>query len=283
VFPTAPDPGSGDRIRVGSYNVELFPTGGTRIVALADNIADHDPAVVLLQEANGDTAAALVARLGRSWRAVEAVPWSGQQIIYRSDRLRLVSSGAFDIPNPKPGVHALVTPWARFAQAVPSSPSSQGLFVASIHLAENPAASQLSKKASTGSQARVAIKAIDAANTANLPVVVAGDLRYMREPFCDYPSCAVEAPPTFVRSGYYDAMAAVTKVNHQYATVNGHTRTYQARSKSGVGTRADYVMLKGFRGSARYENVVNRFIPGTSKVTPSDHDLLLADLVIPYR
>src|SRR5206468_3503110 len=138
------------------------------------------------------------------------------------------ASGGFDVPNPKPGANDLPTPWARLDQIHPSdSARSQSIMVVSIHLAENSAASALSQKASTGAAAQVAIRAINAINTDGIPVIAAGDLRYKREPFCDEPTCHVEAPPTFVRNGYYDAMAAVTKVGYQYTTVNAHTGTYQ--------------------------------------------------------
>jgi hypothetical protein len=283
VFPKAPDPGTGDRLRLGSYNVELEPESGPRVAAIADNIADHGVEVVALQEASPVTAQALVGRLGRSWSAVAPARASDQQILYRNDLFRVRSQGSFEVPNPKPGSAALVTPWAKLARVNPSEPGrSQDLVVVSLHLNENPSASNLAQKASTGAAALVALRAIAALDPEGLPVVSAGDYRYMREPFCDEPTCHVEAQPTFVRHGYYDAMAAVTKVGVQYTTVNGHTRTNQAASLSGVGTRADYIMLKGFRGSVRYENVVNRFVPGTSKVTPSDHNLILADLVVPY-
>lgn len=286
VFPKAPDPGAGDRVRIGTYNVELFPTGGTRLAAIADNIADHGLQVVALQEANRMTADALVARLGGAWTAVPSVQGAAQQILYRNDAYDLAASGSFTVPNPKPDANPVVTPWARLDQVNPSDRArSQSIIAVSVHLAEDPNASDLSQKASTGAAAAVAVRNINSINPGGLPVVAAGDLRYKREPFCDdfgSNPCKVEAPPTFVRSGYYDAMAALTKVGFQYTTVNGHTGTYQTISQSGVGTRSDYIMLKGFRSSVRYQNVINRFIPGTDKVTPSDHNLVLADLVIPY-
>lgn len=283
VFPSTPDPGPGDKIRIGTYNVELYPAAGARTNAMADDIADHGVQVVALQEAYGYTASALVARLGSKWSAVPAIGGSSQQIIYRNDLFRVSSHGAFDVPNLKPRSVPLITPWAKFDLVNPSDRArSQSVMVVSLHLTEDPNASELARKASTGAAARAAIRQIDAANPGGLPVVSAGDYRYRREPFCDEPTCRVEAPPTFVRAGYYDAMAARTKINFQYATGNGHTRTNEAISKSGVGPRADYLMLKGFRGSVLYENVINRFIPGTAKITPSDHNLVFADVVIPY-
>ena len=280
VFPKAPDPGPGDALRIGTYNVELSPTGGARMDTIADIVADNHLQIVALQEASRDTSAALVSRLGSLWAAVPWIAGSDQQIVYRKDNYRLVADGSFLVANAKPGGSALVTPWARFRPLQPSSAQSQDVIVVSLHLTVNPDASAMSKKAAAGAAARQALSGIDAINPGDLPVITAGDFQYLREPFGDVAGY-VEAPPTFVRAGYYDAMAAVTKVNYQYTTVNGHASGYQVRSTSGVGTRADYIMLKGFKGSNRYEDVINRFIPGTM-TTPSDHNLILADVTVPY-
>jgi hypothetical protein len=101
-------------------------------------------------------------------------------------------------------------------------------------------------------------------------------MHYLREPFSDVPGY-VEAPPTFVRGGYYDAMAALSKVNVGYGTFNGGQR--QDPSQTGVSPRADYVMLRGFRGSNAYVNVANWSLGG---LIPSDHNLVYADVTVPF-
>ncbi len=51
------------------------------------------------------------------------------------------------------------------------------------------------------------------------PVIVAGDLRYGREPWGERPGY-VPAQPTFVRNGYYDAMASQSMHGQNYSIVN---------------------------------------------------------------
>ncbi|WP_148046199.1 hypothetical protein [Nocardioides marmoriginsengisoli] len=279
-FPKAPDPGTGDKFRVGTYNVEANPTGA-RLATIADNIGDHGLQVVLLQEANAATAESVARALGSTWSKVDSILASDQQILYRNTYFDLVANNTFEVgPNPRPPNKPLVTPWARL-KVKDADPAAveRSVIVSSVHFLENTAASAYSQKASTGVQARDAIAELARINRDNVPVIVGGDFRYKREPFCDEPACDIEAPPTFVRGGYYDAMAAVTKVNFKYPT-NQDNHSTSVANASGVATRADYLMLKGFRGSLRYENVINRFLPGT-RTTPSDHNLVLADVVLP--
>jgi hypothetical protein len=130
--------------------------------------------------------------------------------------------------------------------------------------------------------AQAVLAAVDGCNTAGDPVIVAGDQRYLREPFNDVPGY-VEGPPTFVRAGYYDAMAAVRKTGIAYTTVNAINRLPSAQQKpraSGVATRSDYIMVKGFRGSNAYVNVANW---SYGELVPSDHNLVYADLTVPLE
>lgn len=281
VFPKAPVPGPGDDLRMGSYNVELFPNNAenpVRVNGLVKNIVDHDLTVVALQEANAATATSLDAKLPSSWKVAPSQQNSGQQILYDGSVFRAGRSGVFDVPNPKKPSSPLPTPWVVLEQLHPSSDAqSQDLFVVSLHFAEGESNTAMEKKHDANVGALAALRAIDAANTADLPVIAAGDYRYLREPFVDRPGY-VEGPPTFVRNGYYDAMAAVKKSGYQYPTVNGHK--LQTPTLSGVSSRSDYILLKGFEGSRSYVNVANWRYNG---VFVSDHNLLYADLTIPYR
>lgn len=280
VFPQAPEPGPGDDLRLGTYNVELSPNNidsPQRVAGIVKNIVDHDLSVVAVQEANSQTATSLLANLPTRWRAASVPTRSAQQILYDGSVFRSVSSGAFDVVNPVPGANPLVTPWVKLQQVDPSSRSkSQTLMVVSIHFAENPSNTQMDKKRDAHLAALAAMDAIDAANPSQVPVVVAGDLRYLREPFNDVPGY-VEGPPTFVRGGYYDAMAALTKTGVQFTTVS--QKRAQVPSASGVASRSDYILLKGFEGSRAYVNLANWTYNGTFV---SDHNLVYADITIPY-
>jgi exonuclease III len=281
VFPKAPVPGPGDNLRMGTYNTELFPNNTDspgRINGLAKNITDHDLTVVALQEANAATASSLKSKLDAKWRVAPSQTNSGQQILYDGTVFRAGASGVFNLPNPKPDSNPLPTPWVVLHQINPSmGASSQDLFVVSIHFAEDSSKTQMEKKHDANIDANSALRSIAAANTDDLPEIVAGDFRYLREPFNDVAGY-VEAPPTFVRAGYYDAMAAVSKTNYQYTTVNGHQT--QVKAQAGVASRADYIMLKGFEGSRAYVNVANWRYNG---VFVSDHNLVYADVTIPYK
>ena len=77
-------------------------------------------------------------------------------------------------------------------------------------------------------------------------------------------------------------MAAISKTNVAYSTFNGGNGTTapaQSPVQSGVAGRCDYIMLRGFRGSAAYVNVANWSWNG---VVPSDHNLVYADVVVPF-
>jgi hypothetical protein len=279
VFPTPPDPGSGVPLRIGTYNVMTAPAG-PRAHAIAANISQHGLGVVALQESNTATAQAVVGELGGDWTYV-SYQNTPQQILYRSGSYVVDnrSQGTIDVHNYATG-GTIVTPWVRLKPATDAT-GAHSFYVVSAHFQENPNSSALEKKQQTGLDAQAVMAGINAANGAGRPVIVAGDLHYLREPFSDVPGY-VEAPPTFVRGGYYDAMAAVTKTNIGYQTFNagnGTTAPHQDFSQSGVAPRADYIMLKGFRSSNAYVNVANWSLNG---LTPSDHNLVYADVTVPF-
>lgn len=277
VFPTPPDPGTGDPLRIGTYNVMLSPGPGTRLNAIAENIRQHRVGVVALQEASPTTANALVAALGGDW-AAETFDKIGQQILYRSDHYRVDKRGTYPVRNPKDPTNPVITPWAHL---VPLAGANRGsLYVTSVHFTLNLNKSALEQKRDNGLSAQDVVNAMKSF-TGSEPVVVAGDLFNVREPFGDTAGY-VEAQPTFVRSGYYDAMAALSKTNIAYRTVNGDPGTSsvrQAAATSGVASRTDYILLKGFRGSRAYVNVANWSYGG---LTPSDHNLVYADVTVPF-
>jgi hypothetical protein len=265
VFPAAPDPGPGDPVRIGSYNVMTAPAG-TRTQAIAANISQHGLGVVALQESSATTAAAIVAALGGDWTYVSYTN-TPQQILYRS------GSYVYDGEKNTIAVHnyatggTINTPWVRLR----SVRGARSFYVVSAHFQDNPNSGVMDRKAQTGQEAQTIVDAMAGKG----PVIVAGDLHYLREPFGDVPGY-LEGPVKFVRSGYYDAMAALSKTNINYPTFNGGAR--QEPSQTGVSPRADYILLKGFRGSAAYVNVANWSYGG---LIPSDHNLVYADVVVP--
>ncbi|MFL6060654.1 MAG: endonuclease/exonuclease/phosphatase family protein [Marmoricola sp.] len=316
VYPKASDPGSaatGDALRFGSYNVELTPSKAAnpeRITDLADNIATSGADVVALQEASATTATDLVAELASSQGETdwEACGRGQQQVLYRTSKWTSVScdnvgadtdDGTAATPLPTPAVH--LTP----AQA---DPARQDIIVASVHLEDRkkfdstatiPQQKQDAHDAATALIAN--IDSLEDALPASVPVLAAGDFKGNfgggGQPagagYCDEsstPTCVGEGQPTFVRAGFLDARGAVTRVGAEYASVNGHLGT-QVPMNSGVGSRADFILARGFTGVSRYvirynvmyDNLPLR--PGNLSAggTPTDHDLLYADLFVPHK
>ncbi len=88
-FPTPPAPAAGDAVRMGTYNTKLFPTG-SRATAIARNISSHGVTIAALQESNTASASAVRSALGSAWSVVGSGDGTGQQILYRDDKFRVV-------------------------------------------------------------------------------------------------------------------------------------------------------------------------------------------------
>lgn len=272
-----PAPAAGDPVSFGTYNLMLNPTG-SRARAAARNLTAHGVTLAALQESKDVSGTAVATALGGSWRVVDTASKT-QQIVYRSDRFTLMASGTFKVSNPKVPSKPLVTPWARFTAG---AGNSQPFYVASVHYTHNVNVPVLQRKASTGKAARETMAALDKVNTARNPVIVAGDLRDGRLPFREVAG-SLPAQPTFIRAGYYDAMASQSMHGQNYSTFNGTTNTpsgQQAPHRSGMGPRVDYILMKGIVGSSSYTNVVNW---KDGSVVPSDHNLVYSEIAIPRR
>ncbi len=276
-WPKAPAPVAGDNVRFGTYNVMLNPVG-SRAQAIAANISGHGLTMVALQEAYDKTATAVVAALGSNWKAVSTNS-NSQQILYRSDLFTAQSAGAFNVDNPRDPANPIITPWGRFV-AKNHVANNQSFYVVSAHFTEDTSHSAMQKNADTGHNARQVINAMDSVNYAGEPMIVAGDLRYGREPWGDVAGY-VPAQPTFVRDGFYDAMASQSMHGNTYSTVNavgGVASNRQVPNAAGLGPRSDYILMKGIVGSKSYNNVYNWSYNGTK---PTDHNLVYSDIMIP--
>jgi hypothetical protein len=281
----APIPKAGDPIRFGSYNVMLYPTG-TRAGVVARNIGSHGLTMVALQEARQSTASAVVSYLNKlysgTWDYVRAsgatVSTPGQQIVYRKDKFSLSRSGVMNLYNYKDPRNRVVAPWAAFRANHGGGYYGKTFYVTSQHFA-GTARSSLSQNGQTGQAAAVVINYMK--NLTGGPVIVAGDLRYGREPWGERAGY-VPAQPTFVRNGYYDAMASRSMHGQNYSEVNivgGKPSARQRPNPSGLGSRSDHILLRGFTGSKTYVNQVNWSFNG---MVPSDHNLIYSDIAIPF-
>ena len=282
VFPAPPDPGTGDAMRLGTYNVMMATDhAADRVQAVAANISGHGLDVVTLQESTPDGAQAIARALGQDWAAVPFRTFTEQQVLYRTSVFTAPSYGTFNVFDAKTPSTPMATPWVRL-QRVNPSPGSRGVFVVSAHVTEDASKGVMDRKREAGIEAQNMMAGVNSVDPGGEPAIIAGDLHYLREPWSDVPGY-VEAPPTLVRGGYYDAMAALSKNNIAYPTFNGgNGRTAPAQSalQSGVAARADYIMLRGFRSSNAYVNVANWSWNG---LVPSDHNLVYADLTVPFK
>jgi endonuclease/exonuclease/phosphatase family metal-dependent hydrolase len=294
-FPAVPTPAAGNPVRFGTYNVML---GGTledsswssRYPVIAKNILSHGLNIVALQEIfadsrsrNGaqDVADWLTKTSGHRW-GVEGDGAEGR-ILFDTTRFAVTGTGLLNdeagaqITNMHSG-GKLLTPWARFRPL--TGGWTRPLVVVSAHFVPSGATTgsyNHQNNLDTGHNAQQVLAALHTLqsrlNDASDPVIIAGDFSANNTQTGD----TSPARPTFVRAGYYDAMAAVTKLGVAYGTVN--RRAVQSASSSGVAARADAIMLKGIVGTKLYDNVYNwrdgRTLP------PSDHNLVFTDLQIP--
>ncbi|HWJ11990.1 MAG TPA: hypothetical protein VNS46_21585, partial [Nocardioides sp.] len=300
VFTKPRDPGAGDLLSVGSYNLEGAPHTGTesqKVANIADNIARRDLDVVALQEADSQSADDVIARLEN----VEGqVGWDhygvgAQRVMWRTTAWRRVPGSESDVGRSSDGTAAtpLRTPGIRLTPAPGvDDPQRQDVFVVSIHLEDrlryDSDATIAERKKDAHLAAGILLDEIDAANPDDVPTLAVGDFKGnfggggtpAGAGYCDeHTGCVGEGQPTFVRAGYWDAQTAVTKVGIEYGTVNKHVAS-PPPSASGIGGRPDFILAKGAGGFTTYRNVVQTY-GNASASQQSDHNLLFARLVIP--
>jgi hypothetical protein len=284
-FPVAPLPGAGNRLRFATYNLD-GPAANfdERLTPLVRNLAEHGVEVASVQEIrNGNLPKVLSALSARTGR-----PWSGARtsngelaVIFDSSRFAEVASGSFGIHNYDTG-GTLETPWVRLRPV--GSSYTQEFYVVPVHFVPGRASDgshQAANNIDTGRNAADVAAKIGAIDTDGAPIIVAGDMTSNNTHWGD----TSPAQPTFVRNGYWDAMAARSKAGYAYGTVN--KLAAQKRLNSGLGGRPDAIFLRGFgpdghgNGALTYVNVAN-WTGGYAK-PPSDHNLVYADVVVPQH
>jgi hypothetical protein len=281
-FPVAPLPGSGQKLRFGTYNVNGPGSDmARRIPEVVRNIDDHDVQVASLQEIrneNIDTiVSALSGRTGHAW--ARAGSSNGElEIVFDTTQLSEVASGSMSIDNFGQG-NKLATPWVRLRPVDPSY--TKEFYVVSVHFVPAKPSDGRYQAANNIDTGRAAAEVASAINgiAGGAPTIVAGDMTSNNTRWGD----THPAQPTFVRYGFWDAMAARAKYGYAYGSVN--KGAHQAPLNSGLGGRPDAIFLKGFganghgNGALLYQNVANWY--GGYGRPPSDHNLVYADVVVP--
>lgn len=146
--------------------------------------------------------------------------------------------------------------------------SGQRFFVVSVHFdSAHKASIEGRLEAARARQAQTAVNRVAALNPPRYPVIIAGDLNTWRSH--DMGHSAFDA---LENAGYVDTLlAADTKVNAQYPTINHFRRTLTPGN-----ARMDAIFVKGLRTALRWKNVMQV----TDSTRPSDHNAVVADVRI---
>jgi endonuclease/exonuclease/phosphatase family metal-dependent hydrolase len=282
-WPGVPRPATGDPVRLGTYNVMLAgrENWAARLPRIAQNIAARGLGVVALQETLSTDGSGVADRLtqltGHTWRVAPTGQTEGR-ILYDTQRFALTGSGKLNDYSPsnqrvvsyRTGVE-IPLPWARLR----ALGSYRTFVVVSIHFAPSDTGSSPTARSNqqTGASARAVVVALNQLAGTSEPAVITGDFAGGYARWGDQNP----AQPTLVRLGWYDAMASMSKSGLNYSTVN---KLAPEHATTAVAGRADGIFLRGIRGTTRYQNVANYFMPG-SHTTPSDHNLVWSEFQVP--
>jgi endonuclease/exonuclease/phosphatase family metal-dependent hydrolase len=141
-------------------------------------------------------------------------------------------------------------------------------WVVSVHL-DDRHSSRLSKEkrynALRGKQARALYLKVNGLRKPGEKIIYAGD-------FNSWKNRVGDAPREYLmRHGFSDTVAADTRINIKYPTINHFKTTMPAKR-----IRLDVVLIKGMKQALRYENVMKR----VDSSRPSDHNLVISDVVL---
>lgn len=209
---------------------------------------------------------------------------SSDRIIYNDDRLDLLTQGSrkLDTTDWDNGSGRYVV-WATFED----THTHKSFFFASTHL--EPGASGTIRQG----QATTILNEITAVNTANLPVVLVGDLgsgKFDKETIGGVHNISHQTlidggftDPLVNTYKYKDAVLPTTLLNTNYSSLNYFASAPQQLSGYPIGSYLDYILTRG--GSFTYdtwETVVNLGSSGKfAGVIPSDHNLITLSLKLP--
>ena len=275
---------------------------------VARQIASRSPDVLAIQElspgrADGSRAAtmghlrqtiSLVRALERvvgddRYQLVRTTPYvkprtehgtQGTRILYDTRKFELLSncpektglrnynsSCSMDLPLRKSDSESLRRS-AAFAQFQDRKTGTR-FWVVSVHL-DDRHGSRLRKEkrfnALRGKQARAVYLKINGLRKPGEKIIYAGDFNSWKK------NRAGDAPREYLmRHGFDDTVAADTRINIKYPTIN-QFRTRQPAKR----VRLDVVLIKGMKRALRYENVMKR----VDSSRPSDHNLVISDIVL---
>ena len=162
---------------------------------------------------------------------------------------------------------------ATYAKFADKATGEQFYFV-SVHLDARHSTNVTVEKtfdALRAAQVKAAIDGVASQNTANLPVILGGDINTWQNNKVGY-----TAHDVLIDNGFYDTAAAQKHTNLRFTTMNDWRLTLPDPG-AGFGSRLDAVLVKGITGASYWENVMEV----TDSTRPSDHNMVLADIRLP--
>lgn len=308
-------------LRVASYNVRSMhadakiKNGGTweqRRASVVSTIKAQNLDVLGVQEASQSALYAggkklnlsqfqdLTARLGSPWKltstsryncANDTTPYkckvvdrgssSSLRILYNSDRVRLVKAGAKALPSTDKD-HLRYVTWARFEQVS----TGRDFMFSNTHLESGKGSALYAMRKK---QAQAALKVVQQANTAHLPVIAVGDLNSNKW------ATPSNAPyDVYVKAGFSDPLGNAYKTTKtaKKATVkkrvqtwlnsaNGFERKARGNYGSTNGVYIDYILTTPMQvdewATVAKLDSKRQFVGRI----PSDHNLIRATVHLP--
>ncbi len=205
----------------------------------------------------------------------------GTKILYNTQKLTLQRQGSSALERASSSGQERYVAWAVFAQ----KSSGQQFFFATTHL--EPGTNQYSLRKTQSEQL---VSAITAANSANLPVVLVGDMNATR-----YETPTNAPYDAFINAGLVDPLGQTyrspqvsskatveERIHANYNSFNGFNPRIPRYGADENGSNLDYIFTSPMRVK-QWETVVNLDSSGNlAGIIPSDHNMLTAELVLPH-
>lgn len=205
----------------------------------------------------------------------------GTRILYNTQKLTLVRQGSNGLQRAHSTGQERFVAWAVLTQ----KSSGQQFFFASTHLEPGSEYYALRK-----TQAEQVARAIDAANTGKLPVVLVGDMNATR-----YATPANAPYDVYIGAGLVDPLGMTYKspkpsskatvesrIHANYNSFNGFDPNIPSYAEGENGSNLDYILTSPMQVK-EWETVVNLNSSGKlTGIIPSDHNMITAELVLPH-
>ena len=268
VWPRIAAPAPGFEANVGTYSLRQN-TSQAAVERTAGAIQSNGLSVVALQEARTDQGVSTSERIARQLGWVDVPATMQQHLIYDPSVYTATNAGQISVRNYGAQSATLPRLTMPYARLVPRDAGASPFWVFSGQFVGSKTNQSLGNRQTAADAQEAATQVSQVAGSE--PAVVAGDFGVGREPYVD---SSTGPQQTFVKWGYWDARATLSRSGVQYGTNNlGLSR--QKDAGVGVYSRSTYIMLKGIHGSLRYVNVANQYHPVT------DHNLVWSKIRVP--